>query len=106
MKRDDPVVDFAVRLVFEELSTATRLNGAIHSAHEGFAVILEEVDEMKAEVWKKERLRDPGKMVKEAAQVAAMGLRFLIDIAIPELLKDPEKYVVTTDGKFKIAKTR
>ncbi len=53
-----------------------------NSAHEGFAVLLEEVDELKAEVWKNPS-RNPDraeKMRKEAIQVGAMALRFLTDV--------------------------
>ena len=50
-----------------------------HSAHEGFAVILEELDELKAEVWKNQKIRDIGAMEREARHVAAMAMRFMID---------------------------
>ncbi len=50
------------------------------SAHESFAVLLEETDELRAEVWKKQSHRDPIQLRKEAVQVAAMALRFLVDI--------------------------
>jgi hypothetical protein len=70
-------------LVDEELRRATGLHGAFISAHEGYAVILEEMDELKAEVWKKQSLRDPAAMVREAVHVAAMATRFLVDIALP-----------------------
>lgn len=49
--------------------------GRMNSAHEGYAVMLEEVDELKAHVWTKQKLRDLEAMRKEAIQVAAMALR-------------------------------
>lgn len=49
--------------------------GAMNSAHEGFAVLLEEVDELKAHVWMNQKRRDLEAMRKEAIQVAAMALR-------------------------------
>jgi hypothetical protein len=52
----------------------------MHSAHEGLAVLLEEVDELKAEVWKKPAQRDVAAMRKEAIQIAAMALRFVLDV--------------------------
>lgn len=70
----------AVQLIIEEYGRATETNGPFHSAHEGFAVILEELDELKAEVWKKDAERDYGKMIEEAVQIGAMALRFLADI--------------------------
>ena len=70
----------AIHEIIMEFDRATRDNGSFNSAHEGYAVILEELDELKAEVWKKASDRDPELMRKEAIQVAAMALRFLVDI--------------------------
>ena len=47
-----------------------------NSAHEGFAVILEELDELKTEVWRKQSKRWPKKMRQEAVQIAVMAMRF------------------------------
>jgi hypothetical protein len=73
----------AVGLIIQEFASATAVNGAFHSAHEGLAVIHEEFDELKAEVWKKAAERDPDAMIKEAKQVGAMAMRFLVDVALP-----------------------
>jgi hypothetical protein len=70
----------AVGLILYEFSRATALDSPLNSAHEGYAVILEELDELKAEVWKKPINRDREVMAKEAIQVAAMALRFLVDV--------------------------
>ena len=51
-----------------------------NSAHEGFAVLLEEVDELKTHVWTKQRNRNLAEMRKEASQVAAVALRFMRDL--------------------------
>lgn len=47
-----------------------------NSAHEGFAVLREEVDELWEHVKTNQKRRDLEKMRKEAIQVAAMALRF------------------------------
>ena len=63
---------------------ATQMYRAFRSMHEGYAVILEELDELKAEVWKKPRLRDRELLRKEAIQVAAMAFRFAVDLTDEE----------------------
>ena len=52
--------------------------GAFHSYHEGYAVLLEEVDELWDEV--KKRQQDREALRKEAMQIAAMALRFMVDL--------------------------
>ncbi len=49
-----------------------------NSAHEGLAVILEEYEELKAEVFKKQY--DMVNMRKEALHLGAMALRFIHDV--------------------------
>jgi ribosomal protein S15P/S13E len=53
---------------------------AANSAHEQFAIMHEEFDELKAHVWTNQKRRDLDAMRKEAIQVIAMGLRFVVDI--------------------------
>jgi NTP pyrophosphatase (non-canonical NTP hydrolase) len=64
-----------------EALKATEKYPPFHTAHEGFAVLLEEVNELWDEVKVKQGKRDKAKLRKEAVQVAAMALRFIIDIA-------------------------
>jgi len=69
----------AVRAVSAELAKAREQYPPFHSNHEGWAVIKKEVDEL----WEIVKQEDPFvlnlKMRKEAIQLAAMALRFLID---------------------------
>lgn len=58
-----------------ELSEAEHLHGPFASLHEGFAVLLEEVEEFWEEVRKKEEHRQYDTIVKELIQVAAVAMR-------------------------------
>ncbi len=62
-----------------ELTKAINSYKSFNSAHEGYAVILEELDELWDEVKKKPSKVDIEKMRKEAIQVAAMAIRFIND---------------------------
>lgn len=69
-------VDKAIGLVIEELENTSSKFGAFNSTHEGYAVILEELDELFDEI----KLHgDRNGLEKEAKQVAAMAIRFLMD---------------------------
>ena len=67
-------------LMIREYAGATNKYGKFNSPHEGYAIILEELDELKDEVFKKERSADV--MMKEAIQIGAMAMRFVYDICI------------------------
>jgi hypothetical protein len=51
-----------------------------NSAHEGLAIIEEEFEELKAEVFKKKEARSYPNMKNEATQLADMALRFILDV--------------------------
>lgn len=62
--------------ILEELTKATEKFGPFNSMHEGYAVILEELDEL----WDEIKLNNLNKAREEAVQVAAMAIRFLCDL--------------------------
>jgi hypothetical protein len=66
--------------IHQEVVSAEAKWPPLHSAHEGFAVLLEEVDELKQHVWTNQKRRDLVAMRKEAVQAAAMAVRFIRDI--------------------------
>jgi hypothetical protein len=70
----------AIAAVLCEWQRASRLYPKFNSAHEGYAVLLEEVEELWDEIKKSPKKRDPAKMREEAIQTAAMALRFLTDV--------------------------
>lgn len=98
-----PDEEWALKIVLEELTNAQENHPAFVNAHEGFAVLLEEVDEL----WDVVRL-NPRKhperqerLMAEAKQVAAMALRFLIDLGGPgDPLPDPQASSTGADLGF------
>ncbi|WP_169980477.1 hypothetical protein [Tautonia rosea] len=66
--------------VHEEVIRATTNWPQFNSAHEGYAVMLEEVDELKAHVWMNQKRRNLEAMKKEAIQIAAMAVRFAVEV--------------------------
>lgn len=79
----------AIAEILKEYARALRIHGPLSSASEGLAVIREEYLELEREVFwgKKERLGSSEPwlvaMEHEAVQVAAMALRFLVEVANP-----------------------
>lgn len=72
-------INKAVGEVIDEIATATAKFKPFNSAHEGYAVILEELDELWDEVKANRGRTDAARI--EAKQVAAMAVRFMIDVA-------------------------
>lgn len=70
----------AILAAEREMLNAVTEFAPFNSAHEGFAVLKEEVDELWDEVRAKQGARDIEAMRKEAVQVAAMALRFIVDV--------------------------
>ena len=72
-----------LEVVSRELVNARAKFPPFNSAHEGYAVLLEEVEELKQEVFWGAKNSTPKvhsiKMRAEAIQVAAMALRFIED---------------------------
>lgn len=75
---------FLMEEVKPEVDRATANWPPFHSAHEAFAILLEEVDELKAHVWTNQKRRDLRAMRKEATQIAAMATRFALEVCSEE----------------------
>jgi hypothetical protein len=67
--------------IVAEIERARRKHAPMRGPHEGYAVLLEEVDEL----WDEVKRRDPdlAAMRKEAIQIAAMGLAFAVEACAP-----------------------
>lgn len=71
-------VDKVLAEVRDEIERAVRKHRPMQSAHEGYAVILEELDELWDEVKSDNGRSADG--IHEAIQVAAMGVRYVADL--------------------------
>lgn len=72
--------EYALEGIRLEYISATDKFGRFLSPHEGLAIILEEYEELKTEVFKQFPERDIEKLRKEAKHLSAMAMRFMVDI--------------------------
>lgn len=77
-------LDGILREVRAEVNRANDIHGGYNSAHEAYAVLLEEVEEFWEEVRRKRSERDPARMRAELVQVAAVAVR-AIEALAPEV---------------------
>lgn len=72
-------IDEVMALVRAELINACEKHRSMHSGHEGYAVIQEEVEEL----WQRVKCNQGSDEYAraEAIQIAAMGARYVLDIA-------------------------
>ena len=80
-KNLSPSEQEAIQLIVNEYDRAITMYGPFASAHEGYSVLLEEVDEL----WDEIKKNGPTERVKaEAIQVAAMAVRLIHDVCDAE----------------------
>ena len=75
-----PELDAVLVQVGAEVAAAEAKFGPFNSAHEGYSILLEEVDELWAHVKVNQKRRDLDAMRQEAVQIAAMAVRFVRDV--------------------------
>ena len=77
---DEQKLAMVISRVKKEYLRAVSKFGAFHNAHEGYAVLLEEVDELWENVKLNQKILTRNDLMRtEAIQVAAMAIRFIID---------------------------
>ena len=73
-------LDDALHCVAIEVEHAMNHHPAMNTCHEGYAVILEELDELWDQIKVKQSKRDTSQIRDEAIRVAAMAVRFIHDL--------------------------
>jgi NTP pyrophosphatase (non-canonical NTP hydrolase) len=73
-------LDAVLLKIKQEVASAEAKWPAMNSAHEAYAVLLEEVGELWDHVKTNQKRRDVDAMRTEAIQVAAMAVRFVRDV--------------------------
>lgn len=81
----ETAIDKVLTEIRLEAVRAARLHAPMNSLHEGYAVLLEEVDELWDWVKANEKRRDYEAIQKETIQIAAMAIRILVDVVQPKL---------------------
>lgn len=79
MKPDKKIQRFLDAIRDENVAVYKR-HGIFHGAHEGWAVIYEELDELWDEVRRKRSARDQDNMYRECVQIAAMAMKFALEL--------------------------
>ena len=69
-------VGFVAHIIGEEYIRSRKTIPVFNSTHEGYAVLLEEVDEL----WEAVKSNDAENLKEEAIQVAAMAFAILIEL--------------------------
>jgi hypothetical protein len=82
-RKPNTLIQHILNDVERELCSAVSSHAPIHSAHEGYAVLLEEVRELEVEVFKNPKKHER-RLREEAIQVAAMAIRFIHDVCDAE----------------------
>ena len=77
---DSTKISKTMTAIEAEIHRAVSLHGPMKSLHEGYAVILEEMDELWDQVKLKAKLQDPKSIREEAIQIAAMAARLVVDL--------------------------
>lgn len=87
-------IERAMGEVLDELSAVDRRFPPYSCAHHGYAIILEELDELWDEIRKNQSGRSIANLRAEAMQVASTALRFMVDIT-----DNPEKVEPTAEAQ-------
>lgn len=86
----------SIKTIIAEYNHTIVKHAPFHSTYEGWALIKQKVDVLWEEIKKEEAGGSKEVMIKEAAQIGAMAMRFIIDLGIED---KPVKVSTISDGK-------
>ena len=96
----DNKTDIILRMIKNEFTKATYKFGSFNSAHEGYAILLEEVDELWNSIKLNQKVKNRNdKILEESIHVAAMAVRLIHDIIKLQRIKkyNHEEYIRETE---------
>ena len=76
----------AVKLIIGEYNQTITRNDPLESSYEGWALIKQEVDELWAEIKKGKLNGSQEELQREAVQISAMAMRFVVELCLEEKL--------------------
>ena len=87
MTKNELILDTTMGMVRDELARAMMLHAPMRGVHEGYAVILEELDELWFEIKQKKpgQTTSFGRLRTKALHVAAMAARFVADLTLDSI---------------------
>ena len=88
-------IEETVLLVLKELTRAQKKFKPFNSPHEGLGVVLEEYDEFKDEI----KANNTKAACQEAAELAAVAMRFILDLHDNTILEDAQIKAATTGNR-------
>jgi hypothetical protein len=86
----------SIKTIITEYNHTIIKHAPFHSTYEGWALIKQKVDDLWEEIKKEESSDSREVMMKEAAQIGAMAMRFIIDLGVDD---KPSKVSAISDGK-------
>lgn len=80
------IIDLLAKEVANEVRRANKKHPPLHSPHEAWSVIFEELEELREHV--RADTGNSQEAAKEALQVAAMGMKYVLNLCEPLLFMD------------------
>lgn len=74
-----------IKAIIAEYNRAINRNGPFNSTYEGWAILIQKMEELWEEIKKVEAGNSGEKLHKYAAQIGALAMRFMVDLGTEEM---------------------